>query len=132
MVEIRNVRSTLNAMFGGASLRRQAEPLSVLVSLRQSHENEDEAGSFVARATAPTKTAHCRIRSGKASVVTQDAEAAPTIACETEKPGCCTADNQAATCRRDVQATAYQHVMPGPVAVQAERNSTCGDRTSRI
>jgi len=85
-----------------------------------------ERGSFVARAMVPTKTALCRMRSGKASVVTQDAEAAPTIACETEKPGGGTTDKKAATGRPDVQATAYQHVMPGHVAVQAERSLTGG------
>ncbi len=108
-------------MIGGAAVRWQAKPLSMPLFLEQSQKNEDEAGSFDARATAPTKTASCRIRSGKAAVVTQDAEAAPTIGCETEESGCCTADNHGSTGRPDVQATAYQHVMPRQVAVQAER-----------
>jgi hypothetical protein len=59
--------------------------------------------------------------------VTQAAGAVPTIAISTENSCCRTGDNETATGCPDVRATAYQHVMPRHVGVQAEQNSFCGD-----
>ena len=69
----------------------------------------------------PARTGHCRICSGKASGVTQDEGAVPTITFETDD-WCRTAgspDNESATGRRDDQATACGKATLRRVTVQA-------------
>jgi hypothetical protein len=83
------------------------EPLT-LVTLSTELCRDLGSGSFVAPATAPTRTGHRRTCSGKVSGVTQDAGAVATIAFETgdllRTAGI--ADTESAPGRRDDQATA--------------------------